>query len=390
MSVLVLGLGPGGIGIVRSLSFIDKLQIVGVCFDRKKERGYFTRLCQVVEWPDPQKNEMIFLENMHKFGNKKDIIILFFTRDEEVLFFANKSHLIESRFLYYRNSIEQVKNLEDKMLSAKIAQRCGIRIPVSIIICDENKENLKNIKFPVILKPISVPPADFPDKNIIFNNNYELIDFLRNSERFLNKCILQEYIPGEDEQIYQCNALIPQNAKILQHIEFRKLRQYPVGRGIACFGHTTSENELQRLVYSLSRETGVKGLISAEFKKDYRNAQWVFIEANLRLPVYNSVFPYSDCNLAKYYIEDLLNIKLDINRKISIKKQAFWMHEELDLSNVLKKKVNIKFFTWIKQFIQSDACAYFQKNDILPFLIMFFSFTKKCIFNFVTLFKRNQ
>ena len=82
--VLVLGLGPVGIGILRSLKKCGSLNVFGVVFDPAAEKGRLTRLCRVLHWADPKYHENEFISTLSKWAKNREKAIVFVTRDEEV------------------------------------------------------------------------------------------------------------------------------------------------------------------------------------------------------------------------------------------------------------------------------------------------------------------
>ncbi|NJL58322.1 MAG: hypothetical protein HC887_00425 [Desulfobacteraceae bacterium] len=206
---------------------------------------------------------------------------------------------------------------------------------------------------------------NFLHKNLIVEDADEFYAALDTYPCLLDASILQEYIPGGDDQVYQCTALIGTQGTMLGSIEIRKLRQYPVRRGIACFAYTLLHRELSDLCNLLVRKSGLVGFISAEFKKDYRNGQWVFIEANLRMPGYNSLFECTDINFVQMYISDLLG-EYHYPEKLENSRKYYWMREELDLSNVVNKRVDIGMIGWLRELMRTDTFAFWHRDDPMP------------------------
>ncbi len=369
--VLVLGLGPVGIGILRSLRKCGGIRIFGVVLEPETEKGRFTRLCTVLHWANPKYREDEFIRTLIQWAEDREKVIVFTTRDEEVHLLARYADILPFNILYYRNSSQMVRCLDDKALANDLAQSCGLTTPRSYLITQ--RESPDKFRFPGIIKPTAIPPKGFPDKNFLVEDMDALHSALDTYPCLINRSILQEYIPGDDDQVYQCTALIGKQGNMRGSIEIRKLRQYPVGRGIACFAHTLRHKELSDLCGVLARKSGITGLISVEFKKDMRDGQWVFIEANLRMPGYNSVFSCTGTNLAYLYISDLLD-KDTI--AVENEKEYYWMREELDLSNVANKKVNITISEWFKDLLRTDAFAFWHRTDPMPGMVNLFQMAK--------------
>jgi len=364
--VLVLGLGPVGIGILRDLRRCRGIRVYGVVFDPSSEKGQFSRLCKTLRWADPKHDEDGFINAMLLWSEHREKVVVFVTRDEEVYCLAKNADLFPANILFYRNPFDLIKSLDDKILSVRIANACGLSTPFSYPIT--KRESPDKFRFPGIIKPTAIPPKGFPHKNILVEDTDALYSTLDIYPCLINHSILQEYIPGDDDQVYQCTALVGRQGEMLGSIEIRKLRQYPVGRGIACFAHTLLQREISHLCNLLIRQTGLRGLISVEFKKDNRNGQWVFIEANLRMPGYDSLFSCTDVRLSQMYISDLLGDN-NHKQKAENSKKFYWMREELDLSNVINRKVKIGIFEWLADLMRTDAFTFCFSRDPLPGIV---------------------
>ncbi len=375
--VLVLGLGPGGLGILRSLQGCDDIRKYGVTFNPLTEKGRLTRLCSVLSWPDPRSDEDGFAASLIRWAEQREKVIVFPTRDDEVFWLAEHADILPPNILYYRNYCGQVNRLANKFLATELAEACGLKVPHSVDIA-ENIPVTTDFVFPGIIKPSSVVPRDFPHKNLIVENSEKLKDILDMYPSLLNASILQEYIPGEDDRMYECNILVGQSGTTLASVEFRKLRQYPVGRGLASFGHTFADKKLCQISEKLMKTAGIRGPVNFEFKKDSRDERLVFIEANVRMPAYSSIYSCTGVNLTQIYVDDLLGESRS-DQHNNDAKICCWMHEDLDAANVLTRKVDIGIAEWLGYLMKTDAFAFWYKDDPVPGIVNFYQFIRNSL-----------
>lgn len=373
--VLVLGLGPGGLGILRSLRGYDHIRNYGVTFNPLTEKGRLTRLCKVLSWPDPRQNKDGFAASLLRWTEDREKVIVFPTRDDEVFWLAEHADILPPNILYYRNYCGQVNRLANKFLATELAESCGLKVPHSVDIA-ENIPVPADFAFPGIIKPSSVVPRDFPHKNLIVEDAGQLKQILDTYPSLLNASILQEYIPGEDDRMYECNILMGQSGMTLASVEFRKLRQYPVGRGLASFGHTFADKDLCQISEKLMKAAGIRGPVNFEFKKDSRDERLVFIEANVRMPAYSSLFSHTGANLTRIYVDDLLG---EYHGYKNNSKPCCWMHEDLDAANVLTRKVDIGIAEWLGYLMKTDAFAFWYKADPMPGIVNFYQFIRNSL-----------
>lgn len=82
----------------------------------------------------------------------------------------------------------------DKSLTKDVMDRVGIKNAKSFIITDNNYD-LKNIKYPVVLKPCSNGSSVGVR---IVNNEEEFLDAIEYAKKYENKILIEEYIKGRE------------------------------------------------------------------------------------------------------------------------------------------------------------------------------------------------
>ncbi len=365
--VLVLGLGANGLGVSRALRAFSQLDVWAANFN-KKDAGRFTRSAKILNWQDPANEPDEFKDRLFNLSKNGTRTILFPTRDVEVDLLAELSDSLPENLLYYRNSIATVKALADKNLVAETATQAGLDIPRTVIMSEKINPKLAGFRYPVLIKPLKQGSSQTPFKNIFVNSDEEFQKIFEDHDHLLNQTVIQEFIPGGDDHIYHCNILVDKNAKTIGVVEFQKIRQYLPLRGMTSYGQTILTRNMVPSCERLAKQAGYGGLMNVEFKKDTENKRWVFIEVNLRLPIFNSVFPETGVNLAYLYVKSLTE---KLNPPVFADRTAKWMYEENDLANILTHKTPTSWRTWFRQFIKTNAFAYWNTKDPLPGLIAF-------------------
>ena len=362
--VLVLDTGINGLGILRALHKFSELDIAAVNFN-KKDAGSYTRLARILKWQDPVNHTDEFQSRLYDLSKNYYKTILIPTRDSEVDILAELSNSLPENLLYYRNPITTVKALTDKSLATGTATRAGLNIPRTEIISAKMKPQPAGFRFPVIIKPYGTNSSQTPFKNFVAHNEEEFQNILRDHNDLLSLSIIQEFVPGGDDQIYQCNLLLNHSKDIIGVVEFQKLRQYLPQQGVTSYGQATLSERMVSLCQQLAEEADYKGLMSVEFKMDSETKCLVYIEVNLRLPIYNAVFPAAGVNLAHLYAMSLLK---KVHHPVFAKRTATWMDEENDLTNIVTRKVQTPLRVWCLQLIKANSFAYWNLKDPLPFL----------------------
>ena len=226
---------------------------------------------------DNFREDLISVLN-HLAKNSK--IILFPTMDVIVLYLSEHRYSLLSSIYLPFPSHETVQLLMDKTLFKKFAKQHGFLIPKTFIINNykEIKEVGKYLKFPILLKTPQKMYIKEIGKAYILGNKNELISLYKKLHPLYKTYILQEFIPGGDDQVYFCMQYISQKGKLLASFTGRKIRQWrPL-----CGGTATCEPvyapELHDLTYKIFRKSGFWGIGSIEYKKDPRNGKYYIIE----------------------------------------------------------------------------------------------------------------
>ena len=199
INILVTGAGGGvGQGIIKSLKMIKDLEIKIVAADMHELSPglYAADSSYIVEHCNSEK----YFENLVKIFKKELIDFYIPGTDLELLFCAENKDLIKDLFNVHTiiSSIDVIKICEDKFKTALFLKKFNLNYPKTQLL---KSIDLKNIIFPVILKPSNGYRSIgvYKVNNIIeLNNLIEKLD--------PNKYVLQEYIGDEDFE-YTCTVV---------------------------------------------------------------------------------------------------------------------------------------------------------------------------------------
>ena len=211
---------------------------------------------------------------------KNSKIILFPTMDAIVLYLSEHRYSLLSSIYLSFPSHETVQLLMDKTLFKKFAKQHGFLIPKTFIINNykEIKEVDKYLKFPILLKTPQKMYIKGIAKAHILNNKNDLISLYKKIFPLCNTYILQEFIPGGDDQVYFCMQYISQKGKLLASFTGRKIRQWRPLCGGTASCEPAYAPELHELTYEIFKKANFWGIGSIEYKKDPRDGKYYVIE----------------------------------------------------------------------------------------------------------------
>jgi protein-tyrosine-phosphatase/predicted ATP-grasp superfamily ATP-dependent carboligase len=188
-------------------------------------------------------------------------------------------------------SVERVLN---KSLTLEIAERCGMRVPVSrrISTFDELESIAAQLRFPLVAKPEKKGAAAF--RIFYFNTFGELASGFKIHN--WGGVLLQEYCPGVGVGV----ELLLHKGECVAHFQHRRIKEAPASGGVAVFAISEqTDSELLRQSVALLHALEWEGVAMVEFRVDPQTGYSVLMEVNGRfwgsvsLPIMAGVdFPF--------------------------------------------------------------------------------------------------
>ena len=241
-----------------------------------------------------------------------------------------------------------------KSFQKKIALKSKLNIPKEFDI-----NSIKSENFPLILKPLD--SLNYGKEHFKIYNNIE--DFIKDKNNLNNNInyFAEEYIPGTARSMYEIIGYSDIEKDNFGFFGIRKIRQSPPKIGSSSFIESFDfTNDIKEKLKSFFKIIGYNGLFDTEFKFCSLRKKFYFIECNFRAGAPISFTNSNNFSLVNSYIQGYpFDIKL--------KRKLHWINDQVDYTN-FKSELNFNIF--LKDFYKSDAYAFFDKRDILPFLVM--------------------
>ena len=233
-------------------------------------------------------------------------------RSHPVLFYSNDAQLLMvSRFRdrlspWYRFRLpdaELVESLVDKSRFSDLAEQAGLPIPRSLRL-ESGAPPTPPWGFPSVLKPASrlgwfesglTRGAGY--KAIRVDSQEELEAWVEKVRRHDLACIVQEFIPGGDDQIFSFHGYLDQNSTPLAWFVGRKVRSYPLDTGRSSCLRLVNEPEVATLGLSALQRLAFRGIVKVDIKRDIRSARYYILEINPRFNLWHYLGAVSGVNL---------------------------------------------------------------------------------------------
>ena len=293
-------------------------------------------------------NKENFRKALINYGeeNKNNNILLIATSDLYVKMVMEEKSLLEKYYVFNYPDINIINNLLVKGTFYEIYKNMGLDMPETYIYkCNQN-DDINKIKkyfkeYPIIIKPSDVVEyhnlEEILDKVYKIYNEEELEKVILKIEKsgYNNNLIIQEFIPGDDSQLFDSIFYVGKNkkAQIATFAQIGLQEHTPTGIG-NCTVLVNGYDEhgyKEELIYKLKEfleKIGYQGFAEFDMKYDFRDGKYKVLEINPRQSRSGYYVSACGCNLVEYLIDDLIYNK---------EKEFKIIKEKLILSFVPKK-----------------------------------------------------
>ena len=279
---VVVGMNLSGLGVVRSLAPFGVPIIAIDDVLRRPEMN--TRLAKCISVPDISGEPLVgALERIAEGYSERPV--LYVTRRIPALVISKNRTRLSEYFRFNLPEATLLENLENKYHVLDYAKRFKIRGPKTFFLksIGDLNEDL-DLEYPCILKP-----AD---------NQWEYMKRFRKAYKVENRnelaeigkavyrecpsmtMVVQEWIEGEDSDIYFCLQYRDKSSKLLGSFVGRKIRAWPPGTGAtaSCVADLKYQSVIQQLADSLLGKLRVTGFCSVEFKHHKITNEFLLVE----------------------------------------------------------------------------------------------------------------
>ncbi len=373
-----------GLNVVRSLGR-HGISVTGIDYDHTKI-GFVSKYCKKLICPHPRKRESSFLNFLvDKGGKLNSKALLIPTSDEFLLCISRNRELLHRYFIYNLPSKEIIEKLNNKEGFYHLATKYNYPVPKTYFPNGESPiEKIgEEIDYPCIIKlKYGYYYQDLGVKAIKINSKEELIENYHKLTKNLNDVMVQEIVPGKDDQQYSLCSYLNSDSVPLASLTSQKLRQLPIEFGVGTMVESCDDPMVKELGLSLLKKINYQGLSEIEFKRDCRDNQYKIIEINTR--------PWVQINLATRcgvdfcFLSYMDSIGQHVDTISSLKKEVKWLCFEGDFyasfgSSGYIKNGLMTLTDWLFSLKGDKEYAYFAWDDLKPFLHSLLEFIREII-----------
>ncbi|MCK4662439.1 MAG: hypothetical protein KAT68_06220 [Bacteroidales bacterium] len=357
--VLVLGLYIPGIDIIKHFTK-KKIECLGVDF-RDDAIGYLLRGKKTIKCPDPEENETIFIDFIISIQKKwKKKAVVFITSDCFIKTILKNENILKKHFYFNTSKNFITEKLMSKEEMYKVAVNTNIPVPLMIspITKDELLKEMNNLSFPCVIKPKYAqswrkkPLENIVDsKKVVYvKTKNELINQWEIISKYDNNIIIQEVVPGPDENLLYFVCYIDKNGTCLGYFCGRKLRITPIHFGSASFMKTTDPSPIKDYCLNLLIKNEYYGPAGVEMKKDENDGSYKLIEVNTRIGLWDIIGKKLEVDIYTIAYNELIG--KEQNSVKPLNKNIYWVSISRDIPTFLeyKKEGSLSFIKWIKSY----------------------------------------
>ncbi|HEX4034198.1 MAG TPA: hypothetical protein VHX66_07125 [Solirubrobacteraceae bacterium] len=170
-----------------------------------------------------------------------------------------------------------------------VARAAGVRVPwtTTILAPEDVAAVAAEAPWPCILKPLLSHEwrLVLGDERVMLVNN--AAEAQRVAERAIAAgfpLVLSEYVPGGDGDVEEAIVVRAPDGSYPVQFGCRKIRQYPVGFGVASLCEIAELEESMTLARAVLDEAGFIGVAGVETKRHAETGDRYFLEVNVRIP----------------------------------------------------------------------------------------------------------
>ena len=325
---------------------------------------------------DYEKNLLNCLLETGRTLSRPAVIIPVSDKDMEII--SRNREKLAGYFRMCMPDHATIEKLLNKHQFYRFAKEEGL--PISNTFFPEPEDDLTDIipqlRFPCLIKPTWRQDAWFrkfrTQKVITVNHRDALLRSFKEAGKAAGNCIIQEIIPGREDQIYCAFTFLDHSSEPLGMFICRKIRQYPAHFGDTSMAESIQQPEVATLTRQICKQLGLKGYISIEFKFDAGDETYKIIEITPgRINRQTGISIQSGISIPGIWYDYLTcgNIASQESYQTNVR----WIsefHELLSFPAYIKSR-QFTLKNWLRSYKNVKGFEIFSRDDLLPFLLLF-------------------
>lgn len=349
------------------------VSVIGVAGDRR-HFGARTNACTEVIESDLAGDELV--DTLLRLSERlAEPAVLMPCTDASVAVLSRRRAELAACYRLPLSSDDVVRLLADKTSFARHAEQLGLPVPRTAILGSraDALSAARTLTFPCVLKPPTKQETwavRTAAKALPARDPEELVALYDRVHDWAPELVAQEWIEGDEDQLYSCNCYFDRDGRPLVTFVARKLRQWPPRVGTSASGEECRDDEVLATTLALFGSVRFHGLAYLELKRDARTGWLGIIEPNVGRPTGRSAMAEAGgVELVHTAYCDAAGLDLPAARE-----QRYlgtkWLDVRRDLQAavVARRRGELTARSWVRSLRGPKAHAIWSGRDPMPFV----------------------
>ena len=373
--VVVVECKLAALAIMRSLGTLG-VPLYGVDADARSP-GMLSRYCRkkfLMGFNPARAREFLeYLIEVREVIGRPSLLIP--TSDETAQFVADHGEELSRHFIFPKNNSALVRSLASKREMYHLAVKHGVPTPRAAFPAHLTDvfEYADGAAYPVMLKGIDGHRLEqrTGKRMVLASTRAELLENYKIlADGAADNLMLQEYIPGGDDQVYIFNGYFDAQSRCLAGFTGRKIRQHPIHVGCASLGESVWNADVAETTINFMQAIGYKGILDIGYRFDPRDGRFKVLDINPRVgQAFRLFVSENGADVVRTAYLDLTGQPTPV---IVPRNGRRWMIEDLDIESFLdyRREGSVNFREWLASFRGTEETMWFSFRDPLPFVVM--------------------
>ncbi len=284
--VVLYRAGAGALAVARTLGRL------GVSAHLVLQTGMTSPLTRSRFWRDvvswdfgrPEEETVDFLTGLAAGLRSDEPPLLLTLADWAAIFIERHADALSRAYVFPRAPTPVVERLADKWGMARLATDVGIPTPRTTLPSthDDALEFARDVGYPLVLKPSDSFAPFVPAKQIIESQHELVAELDRQAPKGPFNFVLQEYIPGDADSVWMCNAYFAIDGTCRAVFTGQKLRQMS-STGVASLAVCRPNETVARQTQAFMQGVGYRGCVGIGYRYDRRDGLYKVLDVNARV-----------------------------------------------------------------------------------------------------------
>lgn len=374
----------GGLTIMRCFSLAGIPYIaVSATGDPRDRATFAARLChRGFVTADPKLDPRKTMDDLIAIGKTlSHPAPLYYSNDQTLRLVSENRDELRKYYRFQMPDHETIADTLDKSRFIDFCRRFGIQSPESFSSTEVAEKVAQGYDWPLpmIFKPTSHVHwftsqlirdlGGLNHKGLIC---YTKAQFDHALERLTKEGIpflLQQFIPGGDENIHSFHAFFDEDSRPLGYFAGKKLRTFPPGTGESTFLELVHNEELCRIGTDIMQRTKFSGPVKMDFKRNPLDGKYYLLEINARSNLWQYMGAKSGLNLpviSYNYFTGNRSREVQTHHRTSVR----WMHARYDVRAFFayRRSGELTLWQYLRSLMHPKIYSKFSWRDPLPSL----------------------